>query len=228
MSRPERNRKLSRKDEQRLLQAGKRVLLVGFPNPDRIGCPGSEILKAIAFRKLDLPRSSQYIDHFGECSPCFSEYIAFREQAQRTKRVRLTAVAAIVVFTTCVLGWMWVRHTRSKGELSAYRETALDLRNASVTRGEESGRTGPFLELPRTRIHVSIYLPIGSEAGQYQVEIVSKDHGPLATAEGIATIESSGSLLKVTTDLSHLNPGDYFLGIRRPPSSWTYYPVSLK
>ena len=91
MSRPERNRKLSRKDEQRLLQAGKRVLLVGFPNPDRIGCPGSETLKAIAFRKLDLPRSSQYIDHFGECSPCFSEYIAFREQAQRTKRVRLTA-----------------------------------------------------------------------------------------------------------------------------------------
>jgi|SRR6516165_10847579 len=38
------------KEEQRILDALERGLSRAFPNPDRIGCPGSAVLKGIAFQ----------------------------------------------------------------------------------------------------------------------------------------------------------------------------------
>ena len=43
----------AKREEMRLIKAYQRVVLGGgFPNPERAGCPGNEILRAMAFRKL--------------------------------------------------------------------------------------------------------------------------------------------------------------------------------
>ena len=42
---------LSRQEEKELLRSGEDVLLSEFPNPERLGCPGTEILRTLAFSK---------------------------------------------------------------------------------------------------------------------------------------------------------------------------------
>ena len=48
------NREEFDKDEERILDLLARGLSREFPNPQRVGCPDSTILKGIAFRKLRL------------------------------------------------------------------------------------------------------------------------------------------------------------------------------
>jgi len=71
----------SKEDERKLLEAGRHFFSTAFPNPDRQGCPGQDILKAIAFRKLERQKAKEWDDHLSHCSPCFNEYMAFREEA---------------------------------------------------------------------------------------------------------------------------------------------------
>src|SRR5487761_866535 len=99
---------LSKQEEQRLIAAGRRVLLSGgFPNPERAGCPHSDVLKAIAFRRISLTEATQYIYHVGGCSPCFIEYTALRKDAQRRKTLELALIAAAVLIAISTAGWLW-------------------------------------------------------------------------------------------------------------------------
>ena len=64
------NRKEFEKAEERILDLLARGLSREFPNPQRVVCPDSTILKGIAFRKLRLGEVEQLMDHLGSCSPC--------------------------------------------------------------------------------------------------------------------------------------------------------------
>src|SRR5712692_552481 len=99
---------LSKREEYLVVEAGRRVLLGGgFPNPERVGCPGSEVLKAIALRKISMIDGAEYIDHLGCCSPCFMEYDARRRQAKHQKRLRLAALAAGIAVVIGIGLWAW-------------------------------------------------------------------------------------------------------------------------
>jgi len=74
------------KDEQRILDLLARGLLREFPNPQRVGCPDSTILKGIAFRKLRLAEVEQWMDHLGTSSPCYRDFTAFRKEAASQRR----------------------------------------------------------------------------------------------------------------------------------------------
>ena len=74
------------KDEERILDLLARGLLREFPNPQRVGCPDSTILKGIAFRKLRLAEVEQWMDHLGTCSPCYRDFTAFRKEAASQRR----------------------------------------------------------------------------------------------------------------------------------------------
>jgi hypothetical protein len=84
------------------------------------------------------------------------------------------------------------------------------------------------IELPRAALALSIYLPTGSEAGNYQVEIMEQPGKPLIGAEGTATLRNHIAVLEVSVDLQRLHPGLYLVGIRQAGWSWAYYPVVLK
>jgi hypothetical protein len=95
-----------------------------------------------------------------------------------------------------------------------YQANVLDLRNRSVTRGREATPNNAPLELPRGRLALSIYLPIGLEPGEFEVEIVQKPGTPLRTASGSASLRDHIAVLEVKLDLTGLDTGLYLLAVR--------------
>ena len=134
---------LSAREENRLIKAGQRVLLGGgYPNPDRVGCPGVEALKALAQRKADLRQSEQAVLHIGGCSPCFIEYTALQKQVMRRKTLELVLASAALLILAVVGGWAWKTHwLRGTGANVAtnmpYQRVTVDLRNRLVLRGDQ-------------------------------------------------------------------------------------------
>src|SRR5205823_4543235 len=110
--------------DERLLEAGRRYFSTAFPNPDRVGCPGQDILKAIAFRRLEREIAKQWDEHMSHCSPCFNEYMAFREVARRSTRVLALAAVAAVIILVVIAGWLARRNFGARRQ--AWQETTLD------------------------------------------------------------------------------------------------------
>ncbi len=226
----------SKQDERKLLEAGRRFFSTAFPNPNRAGCPGQDILRAIAFRKLERQKAKEWDDHLSHCSPCFNEYMAFREEAQRSARLRMIAAAAAVV----VIGigaWLVFRGLTSRPkreDLTAhntnvtYQAKRWDLREKSPLRGGEPNPSGFPDEFPKAALDLSIYLPTGSEPGKYEIEVVQPPSSPLFRSEGSAALRDHIAELEVKLNLGPLPPGLYLVGIRQAGGSWTYYPVVLK
>ncbi len=218
----------SKQDERKLLEAGRHFFSTAFPNPNRAGCPGQDIFRAIAFRKLERQKAKEWDDHLSHCSPCFDEYRAFREEARRSARLRIMGAAAPIVV---IVGAIWLVY-RSLGPHRntnvTYQGNLLDLRERSALRGAEPNPSGAPIELPRHALALSIYLPTGSEPGKYQVEIVEQPDKPLISAEGPAALRDHIAALDVRMDLQRLHPGLYLVGIREAGWSWAYYPVVVK
>src|SRR5437867_6961757 len=140
----------SKQDQERLLEAGKRYFSTAFPNPDRIGCPGQDVLRAIAFRRLDHETARQWDEHMSHCSPCFNEYMTFREEARRSARVRALAVAAVAIILVVIAGWIALSRFGARGQ--AWQEATLDLRGHEPLRGAQPINPAPPLVLPRGRL----------------------------------------------------------------------------
>ena len=68
-------------EEKQILDLLDRGLSRDFPNPQRVGCPDSAVLKGIALHKVPLAEADRWLDHFSSCSPCFQEFTQFRKQA---------------------------------------------------------------------------------------------------------------------------------------------------
>ena len=91
----------AKREEMRLIKAYQRVVLGGgFPNPERAGCPGNEILRAMAFRKLGVDQVNDWIEHLGTCSPCFREYTELRRQVVWRRRAAYLSIAAAIIFSS--------------------------------------------------------------------------------------------------------------------------------
>jgi hypothetical protein len=58
-------------EEARILDLLARGLSREFPNPQRVGCPPSAVLKGIAGRQLRLAEVEQWLDHLSSRSPCY-------------------------------------------------------------------------------------------------------------------------------------------------------------
>ena len=235
-----RDRALTRSEETRLLRTAQRVLLQGgFPNPERTGCPDTGILRAMASRKLSPGEVEEWIDHLGSCSPCYREYDALRRQVLSRQTFQFAAIAAGVTIVVALGIWAWFGGWRQqrvgdggeiarRGETGSYRPYLLDLRNRVVLRGEEVIPSESPLELPRGRLSLSVYLPIGSEPGKYEFAIENQPGKPLARAEDVAALRDGIAVFKVKLNLEPLHPGPYLAGIRRVGWSWRYYRVVLK
>src|ERR1700692_1180852 len=139
-------------EEKRMLDLLGRGLSRDFPNPQRVGCPDSAVLRGIAAHKVPLSEADRWLNHFSSCSPCFQEFTQFRKQAVDGRRRAQLWLAAAAVLLFAVTGWLWV-HTRPSVQRSA--TVVLDLRERSVSRGENSAETKQLaLEIPRTAKHL--------------------------------------------------------------------------
>ena len=162
------------------------------------------------------PEAQEIISHLGSCSPCYQEHAGFvRQHRSRQRLYRVAAVAVLVVGLGFWISWKLMRDPRSmvpmpppiakvpppeqpptqalnppeleKQKPSEVQVAVLDLRKRGIPRGGNSKAPGD-LNLPRGRLRLSIYLPFGSEIGQYEVRI-SGGNKPVATAKSVAVMQ---------------------------------------
>jgi hypothetical protein len=215
----------SARDERRLLDALGRGLLKEFPNPDRSGCPGVDVLKRIASRTMPLNEADRWLDHLGSCSPCYSDFSEFRRAYESRRKRTLLAIAASILVVACIGGWSLLqRHNEGLVTQTAL----LDLRNRSRPRGTEPSPSESSLIVNRAARHWIIYLPLGSTEGTYEIRIVTDSGGLLLTATGEATLVSGIASLPVDVNLGSKSLGQYNLEIRKNTREWNSFPVVLR
>jgi hypothetical protein len=215
----------SRRDEKRILDVLGRGLLKDFPNPERIGCPGADVLKKIASHDVPLSEAQKWLDHLGSCSPCYADFKRFREAFERQRRQRWLAAAAGILLAVGVLGWALL-HKRNESFVA--QTAVLDLRDRSVARGGEPTPGEQPLELSRAVKRLSVYLPLGSAEGHYELRIATTAGGAIFTANGVASLKDGVTSMEAALDLSSAPSGRYVLQIRRPNSEWNSYPLLLR
>lgn len=226
---------LSAREENRLINAGQRVLLEGgYPNPNRVACPGVEALKGLAQRKADLRQSEQTVLHIGGCSPCFIEYTALQKQATRRKTVELVLASAALLILAVVGGWAWKTHWlhgigANVATNMAYQNVTIDLRNRLILRGDQvpSANSGP-IQLPRGRLELTMLLPKDRGPGNYGVQVSTELEKTLIATAGVAVNQNGITALNVKLDVSNLSPGGYLLVIGEAGHERREYPLVVK
>jgi len=215
----------SARDERRLLDALGRGLLKEFPNPERSGCPGSDVLRRIAARMMPLAEAEKWLNHLGSCSPCYGDFSQFRKAYELRRKRTLLAVAASILIAIGIAGWVLIqRHNESLVAQTA----VLDLRNRSIARGTEPNPGEQPLEVSRAARHWNIYLPLGSNEVSYEVRVIAPSGEMMTTAQGTARLTEQITRLHVEIALTSAAPGNYTLQVSRPGLDWSSYPLRLR
>jgi hypothetical protein len=208
-----------------MLDALGRGLLKEFPNPDRAGCPGSDVLRKIASHEMPLPEAEKWLDHLTSCSPCYGDFSQFQAAHQRRRTQKLLAIAASILIAIGIAGWvLFQKHNESLVAQTA----VLDLRNRSIPRCTESNPAEPPLEINHAATHWNIYLPLGSSEGQYDIRIVTPSGEIVFAAVGTAKLADQITSLQIPASLSSSRSGRYVLQIRKTGSEWSSYPLLLR
>ena len=215
----------STRDERRLLDALGRGLLTDFPNPERSGCPGSEILKRIASRTMPLEGAGKWLDHLGSCSPCYRDFSELQAGYRQRRMQTVLAIAASILIVVGVAGW--ALFFKQKGP-AGVQAAVLDLRNRSVPRGGEANPGEQRLEVSRGVKRVNVYLPLGSAEGPYELRIATTTGISIFTTNDVASLKDGVTSIEAGVDLSSAPSGRYVLQIRRPNSEWNSYPLLLR
>src|SRR5260370_6755514 len=124
----------SSREETRILDALGRGLLREFPNPERIGCPSSEIVRGIARHRVPLVEAEPWLDHLTSCSPCYRDFSQFRDAYQFRRMTILFAIVASVLIVASVSWWVLVQKYR-KRDLN--KTAVLNLKASPVPRGTQ-------------------------------------------------------------------------------------------
>ena len=227
--------RLSSEDERRLLGMFEQSSLNDYPNPERIGCPGSAFLKKLATDRTSIPLPDPNLSHVTHCSPCFREFREFREQARRRKR--FNRVATLAAMTLVVAGLSLYFGTGGHSPFETHGgdhvpvvAANLNLKDFVLLRGlAESEAAGPEQTrvLHRGNLALTITLPLASEPGTYEFEVVRDPDKPLAFAKGEARTQNGLAVATVKLDISGLPSGAYFWGIRRESQAWAYCPIRI-
>jgi hypothetical protein len=67
--------------EKELLDAFDRVVHEDFPNPQRIACPGRDVLLKLAQQAADA-QLADLLAHIRRCAPCFDELKELRQKGR--------------------------------------------------------------------------------------------------------------------------------------------------
>jgi hypothetical protein len=203
-----------------------------------MGCPDGPTLNRLAHRDSTLEPSPDLIDHIATCSPCFIEYSRFRTGHKLRigvsyALISFAAVAALFIIGRSLyapLGRPAISQKESARSPEPLKEMVVDLRTWGAFRSDApqpQQRPGP-LRFPRARLDLSIYLPVGSEEGTYDVALVASSERSLREATGEARLRNFVQVLPVELDLRGISPGLYELRIRRAQMPWNAYPVLLE
>jgi hypothetical protein len=83
------------------------------------------------------------------------------------------------------------------------------------------------IAIPRGLLALTIQLPIGSEAGSYEVTLRNSAQTTLLVSMGRAQVENGITTLLANMDTSSIPAGKYEFGWRPVDFDWRYYPVVI-
>ena len=215
----------SARDEQRLLDALGRGLLKGFPNPDRAGCPGSDVLRRIASHAMPLAEAEKWLDHLTSCSPCYRDFSELQAGYRHRRMQTILAIAASILIVVGVASW--ALFFKQKGS-PVVQTAVLDLRSRSVPRSGEPNPGEQPLEVSRAAVEWNIYLPLGSSEGSYEVRIVAPSGETITATSGNAKLTDRGTVLIVALNISSVSRGTCVLQVRKTGLEWSSYPILLR
>lgn len=204
------------------------------PNPTRQGCPSHDVLVALSRRER--PIEDPAYEHLLDCSPCYVEVRDMQRahlMATHEPEVRrwwIGAAAAAVLFLAVGAWWFATGRGEAPGMAGtpAVMQVTLDLRPYSVARSPTTPDAPPPLELPRGVVELTLLLPVGSEPGPYDVQLLDAEQRSMASAQGEAAIREFVTTLQATIDLSEVAPGNYRLAVRRTGDGWRVYPALVR
>jgi hypothetical protein len=193
------------------------VYLNAYPNPERVGCPGRDILRRLATKELPISHPAR--EHIARCSPCFHEFREIqREMTGRRRRGKILATAAGIVIACGTAITLTQFH---------FQESVIarwDLQNASPSRDFNDYQQPVHLEAPAKRGTIAVTLPLGSEPGEYEVEVRQDRNGrAIKDFKSTAALSNQGkTVLEITADFSELPVGDYIVAFRRGQQAWHF------
>ena len=231
--------------EAQLLAAATRILRTDFPNAERTGCPAGATLQSVARKAAADSESRNVVDHLTCCSPCFVEYERLLRREKAWKSTKLLALCATLLITAGLATWFYafradrtqrapeptvVKEAPTPGRAAPneFEMAVLDLRDRSPVRGDRQPvPADDVASLPARRLELSVYLPIGSEEGEYEMQILRNADSPLLTQKGIASLSDQNVVVHIRTDFTGISSGRYLLRLRRTSFGWRYYPVAF-
>jgi hypothetical protein len=223
---------LTPEQERAILELFEQASLNDYPNPQRIGCPGDNFLRQLVRDRTSINLNDERLKHVAHCSPCFREFVGFRDQAKRqliTRRAVFAGVGSLAAVLAVVIA---VR--RSHPESSVNTESRLieiDLQKYTATRGSDTAPAAKpaEIDLPRMRLDLRITLPFASPEGEYEVQILRADGTATGLkSSGMAHLKDGQTRFEVKMNLSGLPRARYQLGVRRIPFDWLPVPVDVQ
>jgi hypothetical protein len=209
------------------------AILRDYPNPERNGCPGAAVLRELAERPLDRAvEDDPHWQHITHCSECYREFLAFNNAFRRqakTRRVRVSwgvAFAAIVILIAVLVGvrqGSLFQRRPQNAELAWVKRTVVV---PSENRSADPGEQKPIY-LERLPLELTVELPVGSKAGDYELQLKMNDRAVVSTG-GTAEIQNGTTAFATRVNLSQLEPGSYSMVIRQVPLDWNLYPVVIR
>lgn len=204
-----------------------------FPNPERVGCPDPETLRGMSRRIIQMTQDQ--LHHVTHCSPCFQTFLAIRQEMRqrRIARIRIAAVAcAAALVLGAVIYWTGVVRPTPPVQIATVTTPAtLDLRPLTETRGLERGGTNAPkspLVLPRKHLRLTLYFPVGSDEGHYELQLLDGQLRTLLKQHVTATLQDHIVTAVADLDLSSLSAGLHMLAIRKSRDEWRTYSVVLQ
>jgi hypothetical protein len=227
-------------DWQALHDEIRRAVLRGHPNPERIGCPGTAILQAIASDTL--PPSHAAYHHVAECAECLRELTELQSRQSDTHRSadkvrwqrRLMWVSAVVVVMAglvIVNVWLALQVRHLQQQLTAMqRHTAaapaptsspgLPLRSISLLPGLSrrggSSQSATVAIPPEPEVLVFLLTHEKDGYSRYEVILQNTDGTTIARAEGMKDVkpQSGGWAVPVSFSSQLFGVGSYILILR--------------
>ena len=220
------------------------VLAGAYPNPTREGCPPADVIEALARRERAVDDPDWR--HVFKCSPCYREVRALQQAAgerregfEQPRRWWPAAAAAAAVLAIGIMGAMFlmpredgaapVAETPAQSSPAADTTTAqLDLRKFTVARSERTDAGPEPTSIPRARLNLTMLLPVGLQAGEYDVQILDSTLASKTSTTGRAEIREYVPTLHASLDSTNLAPGPYQLAIRRQGEDWRLFPITVR
>ena len=229
---------ISEKDFREFVRTVQDLALRAYPNPGRVDCPGSQVIREVAGQPQPSAHSI-FQSHIVHCSPCIRDLLAERtriQSRQKTRRRLILTAAAACVCVIVLASILLMRHRSPQpggGELARagnLPEIPIDLRPYSPTRSESAQKSKPPLTVPNERVKLKIYLALGSPEGTYEVGVLTNQLKTI-TKQQANTVASDGTtFIPITIDLAGLPTGPYMLAIRpmRDGEEWQAFKLLVR